>query len=484
MQKLKNMLLPAMAVMLMTGCLSETGGSENTQDDVGASSELRSLPEGDAVNAELLANDFPKYEVSEESELSSQVDDAYYDLKSVGAVKAVADVVIPELAAKSEVSSRAFNPNYSAGCFEIQQNLTYTWTPAVGGQACVYVAMPEDAVTTFFALDQNANRQVNLSVVDDLNGNNSYVGAGGVVSSGTSDLYTIYTEDGHYYIILTDVAGDGGSVRFGAAVNTTNVDQYEDVGITPSYSGNDAVFYSFPYGTFQEYHAALFDNSDVDTYKMTSNNGQDLEFSFISRTGEGGEYIVELEIGGNWIQVNSNTRYTLTGLAQWTHIPVRVRVANPAVALTSGLYYIVAGSTPMSVEDLTPDGDRAARILSPRVQNHNDFLWAAGVTDSTGNAVRGAQMVFQAETEAGTSLTDFATTDYFGLVGIPAYEKASLPTCTGGRVINTASEPFNLSIRYDLGAYLYRVRAGVNSAVSASSAQKQWAHLCGDYATP
>lgn len=177
--------------------------------------------------------------------------------------------IVPDKASQT-VSALAYNPGYVqfSGCVKIEHNQAYSYTPSPGNSICLYVDVAESAITEFFAIDQNANRQVNITVIDDPNADLNLVGVQQSQDTDSDDNIRIYTESGHYYMLVSGVSGDGGSIRVGAAVNTNRVDDLENIGSSPSYNGNNTTPYTFANGNLEGHFASLYDGNDIDLYQI------------------------------------------------------------------------------------------------------------------------------------------------------------------------------------------------------------------------
>lgn len=377
-----------------------------------------------------------------------------------------------------------FDSNYvpASGCITINKNVSYNYTPVAGSAVCLYLEVGENTITEFFAVNQTANRQVVLTALDDPSANHSFVRINQSADVDSDDNVQFFSEPGHYYAYLVASSGDGGSIHIGAAVNANGVDILEDISTTPSYTGNDVSPYTFPNGVLSDYYPYLHNSTDVDLYKLQSFWGQDLSLRITPQVGQRAEFIAEILLNGQWVNLAFDNLYIIGGLAPFSEILLRVRASDPTQILTSGFYLLEAGSRAVQIVDETPDGENVARITGgsdyARVQNLNTFKWQITVLDSTGNAVRGVRTRIRYSTEArpATEYGSWSITDYFGV----GETDESLRSCTGSRAYpNAAASPH---IRYNKGFYKFEVApAHYNSDPVLTTKYVKWINLCSDY---
>ncbi|WP_420591387.1 hypothetical protein [Bacterioplanoides sp.] len=474
----KFVLLTLMTTLAMQGCMSD---SSTRQEKSKISKESYQSTTQNIDLGNLSINELPEFEFQQATPTVFQNLDA--DLSSTAAPLRESSITIPEEKQEETISALAYNPSYVqiSGCVRIQHNTAYNYKPASGNSACLYIDINDDAITEFFAIDQNPNRQVTITAIDDPNGNHSLVGIKKSQETDSDDNIRIYTEKGHYYMLVSGVSGDGGNVRVGVAVKTKGVDDLENIGSTPSYDGNNSTPYTLPNGTLKDYYPTLHSPQDIDLYKLQSFWGQDLFVRVTPQPGHAPQFIAEALLNNKWTNLSIGGHNNFTNIPQFGELIIRVRAANPNQPLTTGIYVLEAGSRVMQIKDETPDGDRAARVTSgsdyARVQNKEKFKWQTKIMDSTGNPVRGVKTWLRTTTEAYTTVSlNQETTDYFGV----AKGTYNLIPCTGKNAF--PHQQASPHIRYDTGEYWFEVApAHFNTPPVVATNKQNWLNLCTEY---
>lgn len=193
--------------------------------------------------------------------------------------------------------------------------------------------------------------------------------------------------------------------------------------------------------------------------------------------GTSDHLMLEVFLGGNWIKLPVGELHTISDLAEWSEILLRVR---PQLGAPSGhlRYVLVAGSTPVGIDDLTSDGDRSPKVPpshSPwaRVQNEDTFNWSANITDTTGNPVRGLYMAFEAKNNdplVNTVTFDYGVdTDYQGVVT----SSDTVRDCDG------YMEHSYLNVRYNFGTY--KIYAPFFDQFGLVTHNDTFLQICDDY---
>lgn len=172
-------------------------------------------------------------------------------------------------------------------------------------------------------------------------------------------------------------------------------------------------------------------------------------------------------------------QHVISGLAPFSEILVRARPRSTAAVINTEIHYLLnIGSLVTNLEDLTPDGDRAARVPPShtpwaRVQNAENFTWSAKATDSTGNPVRNLQLSFRADNEFGAYAV--VTSSYTNYQGIVTHTKEMNTYCAPN------AQNQYLNILYHAGRYHIHTTYYSDYSDIENSIQESWLMLCTDY---
>ena len=387
-----------------------------------------------------------------------------------------------------KIKPRIYDPNYTPLCtrLEINQGYWFTTMPNRGFMPCFYFDLPDNARANFVALGQQVgSRQVDIYINHDVpaNGTFSFVGASTEVFD--SDEVAVYAEAGHYYFFIDERLVDGGNILIGAEVNTIR-DDWENIDSTPSYTGNDleASATQIKNGSNPNIFGSIDSVNDVDHFILNSYWGQDLTLALkplLHQTAET-DLVVDVFIGGSWITVTNNEQHVLSGFAPYDQLLIRVRPQLTNVNIPAGgdiRYLLNAGSLVTEFEDITPDGDRAARVPPShngpwaRVQNANNFTWKVKALDSTNNPIRDLQLNFRADNEFGAYAA--LTSGYTDYQGVATVTKVISDYCAP----NAPNQYLN--ILYHAGRYNVKTTYYSDYSNIENQLFEPWLQLCTDY---
>ncbi|WLD58051.1 hypothetical protein NFC81_15255 [Salinispirillum sp. LH 10-3-1] len=341
--------------------------------------------------------------------------------------------------------NQAVSSSYTPVCTELNINTAYNLTPVAGQNYCVYFAINDRSRTEFFILQQNANRQMSLEVLED-DGFGNFSSHGISQSSGTQDSVLAFTEPGHYYMWMPAHSGDGGTVVFGAAVNT-NVDPYE-----PNDTFLDAT--GLPDGR-NSVPGNIDNPNDVDYYYFESLRGQNISLELEDALNTG-QWLLEYFDGSSWQGLSANSAYRISGLSPSQRFYARVR-QNPSVAWSGHWYYLHLGSTIDSIDQVDAwTTENLARInfgfTSPYLvtQVHNELRWKARIKDSSGVPLAGVDIEFKTESPSSFGFrTQTVRTDSNGvaegLIVLPDCDPVGASEVTHGILVNGKTQTWRTS---------------------------------------
>lgn len=326
-------------------------------------------------------------------------------------------------------ASLSARSNYTPACYKLNINTLYHLTPAVGGSYCIYFSITKKSRTQFLAFNQTAQRQVNIDVFQDKLANHTFTRVGSSYKSGASDSVLYFTEPGHYYLQMKTVRADGKAIKFVAASNTV-VDLYEP---NDSY----ATSYKLPNGRYNKIYANLDHPSDVDHFKYTALQGQDLVVGVYNDMHKN-ELKFELLNGTKWIDLKLNTRYDLSGLNPLHTVYIRVsqKAGKPH---DRGSYRVLFGpkiSDILKVSVNPPPRENLVRMTYDSsyayypTQVHNNVLWQATIHDSKKKPIEGVKIIFKYGATEVPGADSSALTNKKGL----ASKLVKFPDCTGDYV--------------------------------------------------
>lgn len=489
----KTSLALAAAVMMaaLSGCNDSDLSSENTQ-----SQSITDLPVSDMQLGGAGLNDNKL-----DAELSSEKGEEFTMPETLAELTAIEkngtrSINTKEVSTSLEAnklikemptySPRLYVDTYTPGCTELAVNTAYNFVPNQNRtfMPCFYFDIPQNSRAEFFAISQSASRQVDLYANHDIPANYTLTFVGSSTESDADDNVPFWAEPGHYYYLLDEQISDGGQILIGAAVREVD-DEWENIDSTPSYVGNDtpesATIVANGYNQFMI--GRIDSGNDVDHFLLNSYWGQDLTVlpEAFFNTGANEDILFDVFLNNTWVNINNDEQQAITGFPEFGQMLVRVRPRSTAAVYNDPVFYFLnAGSLITNLEDLTPDGDRAARVSSAhsgpwaRVQNAYNFTWKVKATDSTDNPVRGTQISFTPHAESGGTINqDSAFTDYQGIA-----------TNTDGITHNgCAANAQNqyLNIIYQAGYYHIRTTYYQDYSVIENPINEPWLWLCTDY---